>query len=350
MNNTKKSLLLLTLLIFFIFQSLLHLTKPMYALRDGMGDSYVRIVQAVTNKIPEYGVWQPLYYYFLKFSIANLGVYFGPRIMGIFIFLLLSIVLYIFTKRLFNSRASIWTTLFFITSGYFTDYLTFPVTEVLFSLFLLSALYLLFFYKNYSQLFFSVLFFSLANAIRFESWILLPIVVIYLYLKTKNMKVIFFYTFLYILYPLYYLCLNFLKTGNPLYFIADYKIQTVFEKIDFYIPFFILIKKFIINFNPILLLVLCFSFINKDFRKIISPNKKFILFICGAILITLLLLRTAITPTRWFPDEYLFFPILIIYPFLGYAAHYLSKRYSFIPVLFLIITIISLENNFYIKT
>lgn len=349
--NKKQILIWLSLFIFFIVMVFLQLSRPMVPTREGMGDAEVRISDIVNNNIPQYGVWQPLYFYILKFSIDRGGTYIGPRIMGALSFFLLTVVFYLFTQKLFkNYLVSALSVIFFLTSSYFTDYLTFPLTGVLFSLFLLLAIYFLICHKNYWQLFLSITFYSLANALRFESWVLLPILTVYLYRKSKNLQITFWYTTLCLIYPLYYLGLNYSHTSNFIYPLIDYKEQNVYQGTSFYAPFYNWFKEFILNFNPILFATLVASLTYKEVRKIISKNEKFIFLICGTFLLILFLLRMVVRSSLWYPDEYLFFPILILYPFAGYAAYFLTKKYKIMFLVFIIAILISLENNFYFKT
>jgi len=168
-NNYK---LLVLIFLFFVAKSFFHISLPMIAVKQGMGDAHVRIMMAVRDIIHQYGVWQPLHFYLLNiiYKIFK-DIYFAPRIFAVIQNLLISLILFFLTKKQSkNLLASYLTLLLFIIIPYFSIYTTFPITELLFNIFLLTGL--LFFMEDGHYFWLSLSFFNLAHMIRFESWYL----------------------------------------------------------------------------------------------------------------------------------------------------------------------------------
>jgi len=144
----------------------------MISVKQVMGDAHVRIMMAIRDFIPQYGVWQPFHFYLLNliYKIFK-DIYLAPRIFAIIQNFLILLLLFFLTKKQSKNLLISYIVLFlFIITPYFSIYTSFPITELLFNIFLLTGL--IFFIENNNFFWLSLVFFNLSHMIRFESWYL----------------------------------------------------------------------------------------------------------------------------------------------------------------------------------
>lgn len=334
----------------FIILSILQLTKTMIPLRPGMGDAQVRIYEIVTNSIEKNGIWQPLYFQLLKFSIALSGPFLGPRLLAVVSFALLTLSIYLLTKHIFKKESvALLTVILIISSSFFTDYLTVPITEILFTSFFILGICFLIDIKDSKFPYLSLVFFTLANALRFEGWILLPIIVLILYKKCISIRNILLFAFIYLLYPLIYLTTSWKITGQIMYIVNDYVGQTPHADIAVLPTLTAWIKKFIDNFDPLYLLLLLIFYTRRGIKHNLTKNEGLLLVLGFGSLFIPIFLRICVARSNWYPDQYLIFSIALFYPFLGYTIAKLIKFNKIFLVIFTCLVILSLSKNYYFK-
>jgi hypothetical protein len=350
--NSQKAIVLPILLLFLIIMSYLQLVRPLVSVRQGMGDAQVRVYEIVNNSVEENGVWQPLYFKILKIAIDLWGPYIGPRALGIASFLLLCTAIYLLTLKLFKKHSiAQLTILLLITSNFFTDYLTFPITEVLFAAFYIFGICLLFSSpKNNKFLVWSLVFFTLANALRFEGWTLLPVVIYVMWQnKMKSNKIILF-SIAYAIYPLIYIGASYSATRNLTFILKDYLTQTKHSDVSAFSSTLTWLYKYFVNFNPVYFILLLFFYCGKSLKYIISKEEGILLILSLVSLAIPILLRAVIVKSNWYPDQYLFFPIAILYPLLGNSLYNFVKINKIFLIAIFLVTIYSLSKNYYFKT
>ncbi len=350
MKNKYISLTSIGIIVALIILSILQLTRPMVPLRPGMGDAQVRIYEIVNNNIEQNGIWQPLYFQLLKFSIKIADPYIGPRLLAIFSFALLILSVYLLTKRLFKKElVALLTIILLISSSFFTDYLTIPITEILFTGLFILGVYFLMNSKESKFSYLSLILFSMANALRFEGWILLPVIALMLYKKRVPLKNILLFIFIYLLYPLIYLAISWKTTGDIMYFLKDYTVQNSYVDITAWSTLTTWIKKFLSAFNPLYLFFLLFFYSERGIRHNLNKNERWLLILAFTSLLIPIFLRTIIVRSSWYPDQYLIFSTVLLYPLLGYAITKLLNFNNIFLFIFIYLVALSLSQNYYFR-
>jgi len=323
--------LFILIIILFIAKSIVHLSLPMIAIKQGMDDAHVRIMMAGRGIILFFGVWQPFHFILLNqlYRISK-EIYFAPRIFAILQnFILLILIFFVAKKQTKNKNIAIISSFLFLILPFFSIYTTFPITELLFNIFLLLGL--LFFMEDDKHFWLSLIFFNLAHTIRFESWYLYPILLFFV-IKKVGFKRSMVYSFLYFLYPIFYLYINYVKISSFIYPVSDFLAQTSpqFEGYNV-MTVFNLLTKFIFIFGPNLIFII-FLFFDKKKTKC-AINFYMSLF----LLLILSIINTVAKVKDWLPDQHFYTSYLLFLPIIAEGIFFFLKKFKTKLVLFLLL-------------
>lgn len=351
-NLKKKHLINLSILVYLVLLiSVLQVSKPMVNVATGMGDAHVRVSMVVNHTIQNHGVWPPTFFYILKFFIDHFGIYMGPRIFGISFFVPLSVCVYLLSNKISgSSKTAILTSILFITSPFFSRYITFSLSELPFVLFVVLGMLFLLDYKNKKYLLISAIMFGIANLFRFDGLIFLPALLIYIYKKSKKITLCVPFVIIYLSYFIYYIIQNYLYSADFFYLINDYKNQNLgmYQPLKIfsllYNPIFAWLYRFLSNFNIPLFILGVVSLVFH--RKKLTSHENLLLSVSFSLIILLCILRV-LAPSGWYPEEYLFLPILLIYFIFGTSISKFVSKTMISRLILIGIIILSLSKNYY---
>lgn len=196
------------------------------ALTDNIAeDTGIRILEAerwLQNPEPiTSGVWFPLNYYLTAIALflwndPNIS----PRLVSLIFGSLSLIPFYYLVRMLFDKNCAAISTLLLSTMGLHIIYSVLSMSEVPFIFFLITSFY--FFFKflksenaNVYDLFVSILFFTMSNMLRIESWLFIPILSFLLF-KKGEYKWGGFFLVLSSVFPVFWMAGCYIELGNPL--------------------------------------------------------------------------------------------------------------------------------------
>ncbi|MFA5025512.1 MAG: hypothetical protein WC503_03345 [Candidatus Shapirobacteria bacterium] len=221
LNKTLEILTILLVVILWFCQSFEPLRHPM---ETNEMDAYSRLGTIITEPKISDGVWLPGFSYIMRiFSpIPNLGIYFNYRI-GIYLFTLLSgfVIYRIVNKLTGNFFYSLFALTFFLFHPLTIQLSVLTLTEIVWMFFVLSAAYFLFFSNNQSRYFWALLFYIISQTLRFESWLLIPLIIIYLSINHYQKRKIFFVILSILIFPLYWFFITHFENGYYFSFILS---------------------------------------------------------------------------------------------------------------------------------
>jgi len=317
----------------------------MIVVRQGMGDAHVRVMMAAKNAIPTFGVWQPLHLKILRVLYKISGdIYIVPRIFAIIQSLIILILIYYLAKRQSkNTIIAVIASALFVILPFFSVYATFPISELLFNIFFLLGL--ICFLENNKLFWSSLLFFNIAHAIRFESWYLYFVLLIFV-IKKIGWKKNLIYSGVYFLYPILYLFFNYLKTNNLFYPISDYLIQTSpqLKYFDYIAVSYGRIMKFLPHIG-INIIFIFFCLINKN-----KKNYKINIYISLFLLAMLIFINGTARTKDWLPDQYYFTSYLLLLPIIAEGLYIFLKKFKGKLTFILLVTVYlywSIKSDYY---
>ncbi|MCB0753868.1 MAG: glycosyltransferase family 39 protein [Ignavibacteriae bacterium] len=215
------------------------------------GDAYSRVNETIKQKdlniyFNKYGgAWLPLYFSMMVSALSLLNnSHITPRLITLVFSLSSCAALYFYTKEYTKDK------IIALLSSFI--YLIFPLrlflstqtlSETIFIFFLLvSFTFLLKEKLNTYELILTLLFVNIAHGIRYESWIILPLIWIIVLSRKNSYKVKSLLIFSSTLFPLYWLYLNQIYTGNYLtFFNVKYEVAQS-NKISQYSNFYLSYK------------------------------------------------------------------------------------------------------------
>ncbi|MDH5533146.1 MAG: glycosyltransferase family 39 protein [Candidatus Pacebacteria bacterium] len=326
------SIFILFLSTLFIF-SLLEITNPMI----GEGDAYSRAI--ISKRLFDKGqlfnlgitnTWLPLHFSLLNIlSSFNLNIFTSQRIVTS-IFSILSIYsLYLYSKEVFkDQKVAILSGVIFglLPLRIILSTQTLSETTFLF-FFILAMLFLIKRHTTKNLLFFMILF-NLSAAIRFESWLIIPLIILYLILNNKiNKNIKFLYFLSLLLFPITWIINNFKDNGTLFYFFNNkYNIAQRTTINEFY-NLNLSIKAWegqLLQLFPIeILIITIFSY--KYLFKKLTLKKAFSYFL-PIYLYIILILQVFLGTMEWFPHRYLLIPLTFLIPILANYLIIVSKK------------------------
>jgi hypothetical protein len=323
-----KFLLFFLIILAFLF-SLPLIFKPM----NTEADAYVRsnIAKEMQNKNifieTEVNTWLPLHT-----SILSLSLYIYnnplliPRLLTL-IFSTGSIILIFYYSQILgldkktSSTAALLAAIFPLRYYFSTTTLTEPV----FSFFFIFALILLF--KPKPQYFLGMIFLNISHGIRYDSWLLLPLIwLLLIFKKTKVKKIVLFPAT--IIFPVIWMAISYMQTGNPIiFFQTKYSIAQHDPPPEFG-NLILASKVWIESLMSVYPLVLILVFILGLYIFIKNSGRawKKILSIIPVYLFILLIFQVYIGSMEWYPPRYLYLSIILSLPFVSYCLLFLYKQ------------------------
>ncbi|MBP7774516.1 hypothetical protein KA078_01865 [Candidatus Woesebacteria bacterium] len=323
LKQLKKHYLVILIFVIFLVKVNLFINQPMIGQYDGMGDAQPRVMMvAAHNFIPTHGTWMPLLFNIIKTSLAIYdNPHLSPRFFSAVINLYLVIILFIYFKHVTRDRLlSLIIIFLFLSSHFINSYFTFPLAEPIFSASFFTAMYFLVKNKNFSTLLISLLFFNICNALRYEGWYLFPPMLFLAYRQARPIKQLVFFSFMYFIYPIYWIWQNYLHTGDWMFFLNE-KITFAHHSLDYMKKIgnvgYALnwLKKIyeLLGMHQLLLivcgLIVCFK--QRRYRTLVF------FFALSVYLIILLILQVYTGSMEWFPVQYLYLPYLFLIPFVA---------------------------------
>lgn len=337
-------LFLFSLMMIFFIVGIKEIYKPMIA----EGDAYSRVNIAVEQKMINLkfnkygGTWLPLHF---SLYVAALELYdnslFTPRILTLTFSLASVFSLYFFTLAMEKNKniALISAILFlFFPLRYYLS--TQTLSETTFLFFLITALTFLLYKKlDLKKIILFLLFINFAHGIRYESWFLLPIFWLLIFIKKINLKIKILTILGTLFFPLYWIYLNSTYRGDYLRFFSEkYEVaqnSIIPEYFNLQLSYAAWKNKLI----PLLPFPLIFFtlFTLKDYYKSKKIKlEKLIYLLLPFYLIAILILQVFLGTMEWFPTRYLVIPLTFLIPILSsalYKAFIFSinnfKKYSY---------------------
>ena len=321
----------LVVLFLIVFLSLVLNLNKLNSVLIAEGDAYSRALisknQAdnhVFFNFKESGAWLPFHYSILTIpQFIGFDAFYGQRLITLIISSLSIVPLYFYTKEYFkNKNTAILASFIFAIFPLRIFLSTQPLSESVFLFFFISAIYFLIKEKSLDRnLLISLLFFNFAHAIRYESWLILPLIWLYLAMEQKiNIRKKVAYFLFSILFPMYWLLNSFILSGSYLSFFNEKRemAQKSFipEFYNFNLSYFAWEKQ-LIKIFPIPFLIIVFTKYKDLFVKI--NLKKMVFYILPIYLYGLLVLQVYFGTMEWFPHRYLLIPVTFLIPILAEA-------------------------------
>lgn len=162
--------------------------------------------------------FSPLYFYFIKYSLKLVSdPLVAPRILSLIFGILLLIPYFCFIDVFFSRRIALCSSLFLACLPLAVRGSTVSLPMVIYGFFMLSSLYLFFFYllkapKNAGFMVVSACFLTIAAGLRFEGLLFIPLLsLILLFYKRVKESLLFF--LIAMVLPVIYMTLSFKQTG-----------------------------------------------------------------------------------------------------------------------------------------
>ncbi len=345
---------LLIIVLIWIKPLIFDLNFPMKSID---ADGYSRLKLAVLNI--DSSVWLPGFTK-IMYNAANIygkNYMIFPRIIIIISTIFISLFVYLIVYReTFSKYISFLSVLAFLYHPLVIDMSSITFTEQIWTLFLIISIYF-FLYSKKKYIIFAYIFWILGTATRYESWMLIPIIIPYVFL-TGKINIISFIkkTLLLSIFPIYWIVNNYIKHGSPFNFIHE---KQIIADSGGTIPEFGNLLLTITSWNHIIqqyifsnfLFVLLFLIISIFFIKNI---KNTIFIITPLYVIFTLILQVFLGNMEYLAIRYLYIiiPTIIIFLFINISNIFIRYKESklincFLVSIFFLILIISYPRNIY---
>ena len=165
-------------------------------------------------------IWGPFYFYLLGLSLKIWNsALISPRLVSLFFGTLTIVPFFYLIKLLFNYRIAFFSSLLLSIYAIHVKFSTLSMAEVPFLFFIVLSLYLFFLFKRNKSVKFLILSavsVGLACMIRYEGWLLIPVMGLFMIREKRRHLLIF--SCIAILSPLFLLVMQYRITGDPLFF------------------------------------------------------------------------------------------------------------------------------------
>jgi hypothetical protein len=276
------------------------------------------------------GPWLPLHprilalgYYIIKNPLI------APRLITL-IFNTFSIpIIFFYTKRIFRNHdkdnaISILATLLYLICPIRIGLATQPLSEPISMFFLLLVLFL--FVSEKIDSVYAIVFINIAQAIRFEFWYLLPIIWIILWQKySNNIRKLLIYCLLTMTFPVYWMILCFVQSGNFLSFFSI--VYSTAQSIKPEIPYnhfmyatmgwFKILGQLIGLSGIILYIYSVYKLLNS---KTLNIPRVLIYATIPLFFLYLLIMQVFLGVREWLGPRHLFSVLVTMIPFVSYGA------------------------------
>lgn len=324
-------------------------------------DAYSRLVDVIRIQPIEEGIWLPGFGYIMKFFllVPDNGSYLNIRI-GIYIFSLLSaLVIYKivmgFTSNLFYSLSGM---IFFLFHPLTIQLSVLTLTEPIWIFFILLSIYFLFISHTKNHISFSLIFYVISQTIRFESWLLIPVIAIFSLNALHQKKISFLQFIIVFTFPISWFIATYFNVGYLFSFISSkYRCSTNefsplhWNIINIIYDLKIQLSTYVFSKFSILTLLLIGSFQKNKKISIISFSSLYLLIIF--IIETYTSFNENTTPRFFY---YLVPVVAIIFPYLVsvFVKENIKRVFLKATFIFFLSTVVFLEfftlnNNYYSK-
>lgn len=335
----KKYFIILSLsfiLIVGLLISLKQISQPMIA----EADAYSRVNVAISQKkinlfFNKYGgTWLPFHFSLMVVFLSKFDYpLLIPRIITLILSLGSIVSIYFYTKRFQkNKTTALIASLLFLLFPLRIYLGTQTLSEPIFIFFLIISFIFISGEKlSYKEILLSLLFLNIAHGIRYESWMILPLVWFFIINKPINLNKKITYIFYSILFPIYWLYLNSINTGSFLtFFNQKYEVAQKYQIIQ-YFNFnlsFVAWEEKLIKIFPIPFLALSLFDLRNLFKKFITKNIFY--YFLPFFFFLALVVQVFFGTMEWFPTRYLLIPTTFLIPLLASSIHeIISFTHSF---------------------
>lgn len=208
----------------FIFTLLLRLTFLIFSDNfefDGPGRILIALNWLKAPHLIMAGMWGPLHTYLIAFSIVVWNdPTFSPQLVSLILGSLTVFPFFFLLKLLFNRNIALFSTLIFSVYTLHIRYSVLSMSEVPFTFFLFLSLYFFFKFKRdenkrYTFLAFACISLNLACMLRYEGWLFIPLLSLFLLKEKKTHLLFFFVTSM--IFPAFWMIGNYYINADPLY-------------------------------------------------------------------------------------------------------------------------------------
>jgi len=179
---------------------------------------------------------------------------------------------------------------------------------------------------SYKAIFVSLLFLNIAHGIRFESWILLPLIWFLIISKPISLNKKMTFMIASVLFPIYWMYLGKIYSGNYLYFFKQkYELAQYFQSpIYFNLNLSMLAwKNKLIPIFPSIFIFLAFF----DFKNLLKNNtaKNIFYYFLPIFMYISLIAQVFFGTMEWFPTRYLLISTTFLIPLLASSIFEITK-------------------------
>lgn len=242
----------------------------------------------------------------------------GGRILNLFLSVLLIPISYYLFKKMFNKTTAVFSLFVFSINPFFIRFSTIQMTEIMFLFFMVLGIYFTFLFFEKKKIFYgfiSVLSFNIASVIRFEAWIIIPLLAIVLFFQYGDIGKATIWFMFSILGALMFSFYSFIETGNPISGVSSsdtMNIQILKEESVLNI----ILSLIRTTWFPLPFLILTAIGFLYSYR--VGRNKLFILFISIIATVSFYKMITHSLMPFW---RYYMFILFVSIPFMFYFLH-----------------------------
>jgi 4-amino-4-deoxy-L-arabinose transferase-like glycosyltransferase len=169
------------------------------------------------------GVWPPLHFYLLGLALRLIpDPIWAPTLLTSLLASIAVVPFYYFVKYEFGERVAPLAAFLYLVYPVVLHNSFIAQAEIPFLFFLLFSLFFIAFARRHEEKIFPVIlagvFLTLAGAIRYEAWMLTPLLCLAFWAKWKHLVVFVSFS---LLFPLFWLSSHYLQFGDPLYFMHE---------------------------------------------------------------------------------------------------------------------------------
>lgn len=334
LKTEKSFFLLLIMMAVGFWLSLPQLQKPMIAEADAYSRTniiFARLEDGLFfNKYG--GTWLPLYssLMILISSYFN-DPWFTPRAVTLVISLASVLVMYFFSAAFTqDKKAALISAAIFLFLPIRIFLSTQTLTEPVFIFFLIFSLFFIAEKKpRWWQLMLSLLLLNLAHGIRYESWLLLPLIWLFIILKPLKFKNKLSYIILSLIFPMCWIYLNHKHFGSAwAFFQIKHEVaqrQIIPQYFNLKLSWLAWQKKLLPLFPKFFLIISSLSLI-KLFKQ--KNLKQLFLHLLPIYLYILLIVQVYFGTMEWFPHRYLLIPLAFFTPLMAQGFIFIFDKFK----------------------
>ncbi len=336
-RNNLSSIFLFLIILLAISNSIKEFSLPMIAESDAYSRVNVAMSQLKQNIVfNEWGgVWLPFHFsLIIIFQNIIKDPQLSPRILT-YVFSLGSILaIYFYTKSFKkNKYLALLSSLLFCLLPIRIYLSTQTLSEPIFVFFILVAI--IFINQrnaSYKNIFLSLLFLNIAHGIRYESWMMLPVIWLLVILKPIKLRKKIIYLIFSLLMPIYWTYVDQMYNHQFLnFFEQKYQVAQNYQQVQYY-NWNLSLKIWLVrlkNIYPNIFLITSLLSIKNFFTKSRqflkhSTFKRLFFYFSPIYLFFLLVIQVYFGTMEWFPSRYLLISITFLIPLLAESIYEIS--------------------------